>query len=198
MNTLPDAIDDTAHDATGLILAGGAGQRMGGQDKGLLTWQGKTMAAQVAQSLRPQVRRLLISCNRNSDYYATLADMTVADSRRDFQGPLAGIEAAIPHLIGKFLIVVPCDNPLLPADLARRLVAALDSPENIDADISYAHDGAREQYLCAAIRARILPCLGAFLDEGHRAVRHWYAQQRCIAVDFSSQAQCFMNVNSLD
>ena len=85
---------ETMQDTTGLILAGGAGRRVGGRDKGLLTWRGAPMAAQVAQRLRPQVARLLISCNRNTDYYATLADATVADSRRDFQGPLAGIEAA--------------------------------------------------------------------------------------------------------
>ena len=187
---------ETMQDTTGLILAGGAGRRVGGRDKGLLTWRGAPMAAQVAQRLRPQVARLLISCNRNTDYYATLADATVADSRRDFQGPLAGIEAAIPQLTGKFLVIVPCDTPLLPTDLAERLVGALLAcPET---DISYVHDGEREQYLCAAIRVRVLPGLGTYLDEGHRTVRHWYARQRCDAVDCSAQGGCFANFNRLD
>ena len=36
----------------GLLLAGGKGTRMGGQDKGLVPWQGKAMAEWVLQALR--------------------------------------------------------------------------------------------------------------------------------------------------
>lgn len=155
------------------------------------------MAAHVAERFRPQVGRLLVSCNRNRDYYASLADATVADNRPDFQGPLAGLEAAIPHIATEFLVIVPCDMPLLPLDLARRLIRALE-PGVDAADISYAHDGERHQYLCAAIRVSILPSLSVFLDEGRRAVRHWYAQHRHTAVDFSDQSPCFANYNELD
>ena len=185
-------------DTTGLILAGGAGLRVGGRDKGLLDWRGQTLAAHVAARLRPQVGRLLISCNRNRDYYATLADGTVADSRRDFRGPLAGIEAATPGLGGRFLVIAPCDTPLLPLDLAARLLAALGSPEDPAAEISYAHDGEREQYLCAAMHLEVLRTLPHFLNEGQRAVRCWYAQHRCVPVDFSTQAHCFTNLNRME
>jgi molybdopterin-guanine dinucleotide biosynthesis protein A len=188
----------SSQDTTGLILAGGAGVRVGGADKGLLTWRDEPMAAHVARRLRPQVTRLLISCNRNREFYATLADTTVADSRRDFQGPLAGLEAAIPHVKGTYLIVVPCDNPLLPLDLVERLLDPLLSADGPAADISVAHDGERAQFLCAALRASVLPSLTPFLDEGHRAVRLWYARHRCSVIDFSSQAHCFANYNHLD
>ncbi len=187
-----------SQDTTGLILAGGAGLRMGGADKGLLHWRDEPMAAQVARRLRPQVSRLVISCNRNRDFYATLADATVADSRRDFQGPLAGLEAAIAHITGAYLIVAPCDNPLLPPDLVARLLDPLLSATGSAADISYAHDGERSQYLCAAVRASVLPSLPHFLDEGHRAVHLWYARHRCAVVDFSDETGCFANYNRLD
>jgi len=183
---------------TGLILAGGAGLRGGGRDKGLINWQGKPLAAHVAQRLRPQVGRLLVSCNRNNAFYATLAEATVADNRRDFQGPLVGLEAAIAQVTGEFLVIAPCDTPLLPPDLAARLLAALDPVRGVGADISYVNDGERDQYLCAAIRVRVLPSLPVFLDQGHRAVRLWYAQHRCMPVDFSGQAGCFVNQNRLE
>ena len=186
------------NDTTGLILAGGAGLRMGGADKGLLPWRDLPMAAHVAHRLRPQVARLLISCNRNRDYYATLGDATVIDSRRDFQGPLAGLEAVIPQATSTFLIIAPCDTPLLPLDLVERLLDPLLAAADGSTAISYAHDGERSQYLCAAIRTGILPSLPIFLDEGHRAVRHWYARHRCAVVDFSDQADCFANVNHPD
>jgi len=188
----------TTRDITGLVLAGGAGRRVGGHDKGLLEWRGKPLAAHVAGRLRPQVNRLLISCNRNAQFYRTLADATVRDTRRDYQGPLAGLEAAMPHLGGEFLVIAPCDMPLLPLNLARGLLAALDPAGATGPDIAYANDGERDQYLCAAIRVGILPSLGEFLDEGQRAVRHWYARHRCVVVDFSAQAECFANYNSLE
>ncbi len=177
---------------TGLILAGGAGRRVGGQDKGLLIRQGKPLAAQVAERLRPQVGQLIISCNRNTGYYATLADTTIADTRRDFQGPLAGIEAAAQLIDSVFLIVCPCDTPELPHDLTARLVNTLALSGKA---ISYAHDGERGHYLCAALRSAILPSLSEYLDRGERAVRHWYADQGAVPVDFSDQLLCFKNYN---
>ena len=183
---------------TGLILAGGAGLRVRGRDKGLIPWCGMPLAAQVAARLRPQVDVLLVSCNRNLEEYAAFADATVCDTRRDFQGPLAGLEAAIPLITSEFVVISPCDTPLLPGDLARRLLDALDGADGGEADISYAHDGTRGHYLCAALRSHILPSLHTFLDGGQRAVRHWYEQHRCAVVDFSDSANCFSNHNYLE
>lgn len=183
---------------TGLILAGGAGRRVGRRDKGLIEWRGQALVAHVAQRLQPQVGRLLISCNRNFDQYQQFAETTVADSRRDFQGPLAGLEAVTPLLDTRLLVVVACDTPLLPADLVKRLVAALADGGNNGADVSYAYDGIQNQYLCAAMRRQCLSSLPAFLDEGHRAVRHWYQRQRGVAVDFSNEPERFNNYNHLD
>ena len=82
--------------------------------------------------------------------------------------------------------------------LVERLLDPLLAAADGSTAISYAHDGERSQYLCAAIRTGILPSLPIFLDEGHRAVRHWYARHRCAVVDFSDQADCFANVNHPD
>jgi molybdenum cofactor guanylyltransferase len=168
---------------------------MGGVDKGLLPWGTSTLAAEVVRRLRPQVGTLLISCNRNVKYYRTLAEVTVGDTRRNFQGPLSGLEAAIPHIRTEFLIIAPCDAPLLPADLVGRLMNALNQDSKPSVDICYAHDGKRGQYLCAAMRSRCLASLPAYLDTGQRAVRDWYAGHYSIEVDFSSQESSFCNIN---
>jgi molybdopterin-guanine dinucleotide biosynthesis protein A len=84
--------------------------------------------------------------------------------------------------------------PLLPRDLVSRLLHAMLAGGD-GVDICYAHDGARDQYLCAAIRSRVLPSLTTFLATGQRAVRHWYALHRCAVVDFASEAGCFINYN---
>lgn len=177
---------------TGLILAGGAGRRAGGQDKGLVPWRGEPLVAHVVRRLRPQVGRLLVSCNRNAAAYGALADGTVSDCRTGFQGPLAGLEAVGGQVTTTFLVVAPCDTPLLPEDLVPRLLQPLEAD---GVDIAWAHDGTREHYLCAALRSRCLADLAGWLDQGHRAVRHWYRNYRCATVDFSDQRAAFRNVN---
>ena len=187
----------TINSITGLILAGGAGRRVGNQDKGLMLWQGKPLIAHVSDVLRPQVGELLISCNRNSNRYEEFAPRTVGDTRRGFQGPLAGLEAASPCIVTELLVVVSCDMPQLPADLVQRLIAPLAGKTPGAADISYAHDGVRAQYLCAALRRESLTSLSSFLDHGQRAVQDWYRSRNATVVDFSDRAECFRNLNTL-
>lgn len=186
------------HDVTGLILAGGAGRRVSGRDKGLIEWQGKTLVAHVVQALQCQVGELLISCNRNEDIYRGFGLQLVSDQREDFQGPLAGIESAAALVDTPFLVVVPCDTPGLPGDLVDRLLAPLQDPSGDTADISFVHDGKRGQYLCAAMHSKVLASLSDYLDSGQRAVRHWYSQHRVTAVDFSDQQRAFENYNYID
>ena len=184
-------------DITGLILAGGAGRRVGRRDKGLIEWRDKPLVEHVLHRLESQVGQLLISCNRNIPDYQRYGFPTVSDTRMNFQGPLAGLEAAAQAIETEFLIVVACDIPLLPLDLVPRLLAPLIAA-NADAPaLSYAHDGSRGQYLCAAMRQRCLRSLTDYLEQGHRTVHHWYNNQNVISVDFSDQKSAFTNFNKL-
>ncbi len=54
---------------TGIILAGGQGRRMGGQDKGLVQLDGRPLYQHVLERLRPQVDIVMINANRNIDRY---------------------------------------------------------------------------------------------------------------------------------
>jgi len=180
---------------SGLILAGGAGRRAGGQDKGLLPWHGKPIVAHVAGLLAPQVLQLYISCNRNADHYARYGRVIRGDLRDGFAGPLAGLEAAAGVIATELLAIAPCDMPLLPQDLVAGLEAALRDEPRLD--LVFAHDGERDQYLCALLRTGCLASLPPFLDGGGRAVHAWYAQLAAQAVDFSSHRSCFRNLNEL-
>lgn len=188
---------NTKLDVTALILAGGAGRRVGYRDKGLIDWQGRPLIAHVSEALKSQIEEVLISCNRNFSHYANFCSRTVADTRRDFQGPLAGLEAAIPFVNTELLVVVSCDMPQLPPDLVTRLIAPLCSSAGDRPEICYAHDGIRAQYLCAGLRRDSLYSLTGFLDEGRRAVKDWYGDRKALSVDFSDQQPCFANYNSL-
>lgn len=180
---------------SGIILAGGVGRRVGGRDKGLLQWREHALVAHVARRLQPQVGTVIISCNRHLADYQQFGFTTVRDGRGGFQGPLAGVEAAAPYVLSPFVIVVGCDTPLLPLDLARRLLAPL---LESDCEISHAHDGSRDQYLFAALRSSCLPAVSGYLDQGQRSVGGWYRSRRCAVVDFSDCPLAFSNFNQLD
>jgi len=54
-----------AEQITGLILAGGRAQRMGGIDKGLIPFHRKPLIETTIQRLKAQVGPILINANRN-------------------------------------------------------------------------------------------------------------------------------------
>ena len=104
-----------------LLLAGGRGQRMGGQDKGLLPWHGQPLVAHLQRLTRPLTDDLIISCNRNHDVYAPYADQLVSDDSPDFPGPLAGIRAGLAVARHAHLLILPCDVPNIDVKLLTEL-----------------------------------------------------------------------------
>jgi molybdopterin-guanine dinucleotide biosynthesis protein A len=111
------------------ILAGGAGTRVGGEDKGWLPVCGRPLIEHVVARARPQGARLLIAANRNIEGYARLAPV-VHDEAGTAAGPLAGLVAvfgfiaANRHALPRWLLTVPVDCPDPPPGLAVRLRAA--------------------------------------------------------------------------
>ncbi|MFZ3182543.1 MAG: molybdenum cofactor guanylyltransferase MobA [Pseudomonas sp.] len=105
-----------------LLLAGGRGQRMGGQDKGLLEWHGQPLIAHLHALTRPLTDDLIISCNRNAERYRAYADRVVEDAESDFPGPLAGIRAGLALARHPHLLVLPCDSPCLDKALLEELL----------------------------------------------------------------------------
>ena len=181
----------TATTITGLVLAGGRARRMGGRDKGLLRAGGETLAARALRRLRPQVRTLLLNANRNLDAYAALGVALCPDSDpQAFGGPLAGIAAGLEACATPWLLVVPCDCPRLPTDLAARLAAAVG-----DAPAAIARAGGRRQPVCCLLHVRLRDALRAFLAAGGAKVDAFTDAVGAVEVDFAD-ADAFVNVNT--
>lgn len=178
----------------GLLLAGGAGRRAGGADKGLLPFGTTTLAGAAAGRLRPQVDRLLVACNRHAGAYAALADGIVRDRRPPYQGPLAGVEAALPALPeGWLLALAPCDVPCPPADLVAELRGGLPADEHA---VAWARADGRDHYLCALLTRTAALTVTAYLDSGERSVRGWYATLTGRAVTVEGPDCAFANFNT--
>ncbi|MGB5198422.1 MAG: molybdenum cofactor guanylyltransferase MobA [Sedimenticolaceae bacterium] len=178
---------------TALILAGGKSRRMGGRDKGLLPFGDGLLVGHVLAAVLPQVGGVMINANRHQAEYAQLGYPVVADSLADFQGPLAGFLAGLEQLQTEYLLTLPCDGPIVVADLATRLANGLDEA---GADIAVAHDGKRLQPVYALLHRRVLPGLRAALAEGERKIDRWYPRNEWVTVDFSDVPEQFSNINT--
>lgn len=181
---------------TGLILAGGRGRRVNEQDKGLLQVAGEPLISHVIARIRPQVGRILLSANRNQARYRELAESVVSDDAalgEEYAGPLAGLLGGLEQAATDYVLVVPCDTPCLPADLAEKLWAGL-SPTT---PIAIAHDGIRDQQLVMLLERREINHLRQWLQGGGRAVREWLASRDYAVVEFNNPAG-FLNLNTVE
>ncbi|HKQ31461.1 MAG TPA: molybdenum cofactor guanylyltransferase MobA [Burkholderiales bacterium] len=190
--TESSAAKPTRRHITGVVLAGGRGSRMGGQDKGLIALNGRPMVQHVIDRLSPQVGEILVSANRNQEQYVALGYRIVPDVISDYQGPLAGIVSALQIAPTSFVVTVPCDSPLISSDLVMRLASALN---NENADIAIAHDGERMHPVFLMLTRSLLPSLLDFLDAGDRKVELWLARHRTALADFHDCSESFINVN---
>jgi len=180
-------------DITAVILAGGQGRRMGGEDKGLVTLNGRPLIAHVLSAIEPQVDRLLLNANRNADQYRRFGHPLISDSISGYQGPLAGFASALQVATTPYLVTLPCDAPHPPADYVERMGHKLTAQQ---ADIAVAHDGHRLQPVHALISCRLLADLIDYLTSGERKIDRWYARHHWVTVDFSDCAAAFSNINT--
>ncbi len=101
----------------GAVLAGGRSRRFG-SDKALAIYGGTTLIEHAIAALAPQVDAILV-CGRSIDGVTCVADRPAPDL-----GPLGGLNAALCHAAAcgfDAVVTIPCDMPLLPADLVARL-----------------------------------------------------------------------------
>lgn len=180
---------------TGVILAGGRGQRMGGVEKGLQLLQGKPLLTHVLERLQPQVSQVLINANRNAERYAAFGHPVIADLITGYAGPLAGLHAALSAVTSDLVLTVPCDSPSLPHDLASRLIDALNAGSVRVAVASV--ESKAEPAFCLVHRSA-LSSLSAYLAAGGRKMGAWQDSVNACRVNFDDQATAFRNINSPD
>lgn len=178
---------------SGLILAGGRAQRMGGEDKGLVLLNGQAMIEYVLASLAPQVQSVAINANRSVEQYQAYGHPVIRDELSDFQGPLAGFASGLKQCSTDYMVIAPCDGPLLCNDYVQRLHQSAVAQ---GAQISVASDGKRLQPVYALLHQSLLPSLLDFLARGDRKIDLWYQQEGYAECDFSDRSDIFTNVNS--
>jgi len=178
-----------------LVLAGGESRRMGGHDKALIMYRALPLFEHVVARLMAQslpASRIHVSANRNAARYAERGVSTLADLRFESMGPLAGIEAAFTEISADYLLVVPCDTPALPANLAERLASAM---LETGSRAAYAHTRQGPQPVCCLLHRSLAATVTDWLDKGQRQVLRWLESVEALVVDFHDDAG-FANINT--
>lgn len=194
---------------SGLILAGGEGRRMAGRDKGLISLVQKPLVEYAIECIAPLVDDLTISCNRNRELYQGYQLDCIFDNKMDkqadknsesSQGPMAGLVAGLQHAKHDWLLVMPCDTPLMTtaimAQLSTQLSTYLKSNESSDSvqAIIFSHQGL--QPLHGLYHRSMLPIFEQCLAENKNALQRLLRSMDTIKIVDASDAELnFNNAN---
>ncbi|MFY8105606.1 MAG: molybdenum cofactor guanylyltransferase [Elstera sp.] len=171
-----------------VILAGGAGTRIGG-DKALQLLGGRPLIAHVAARCGLPLW-INASDPRLADYGTLVPDLPSLG-----QGPLVGVWSALcaARAAGfERVLTVPVDTPFLPADLPERLIAALG-----DAGAAVAATAEGWHATCALWRVSAEPVLADRLAAGHWSLQGALRAFSAAVVDFEAElTPLFFNINT--
>lgn len=181
----------------GVILAGGAGRRMGGAgadgaDKALLPLAGQPLLTHVQDRLEPQVEALAISANGDPARLGFAGLPVLADDIG--AGPLAGVLAALGWAAAAgadAVVSAPVDLPFLPCDLVPRLWMAGDG------GLAVAECSGRVHPACALWPVALAPSLRAYLAAGEARVMGFASAQGAARAPFATGTpDPFANLNT--
>ena len=177
------------------ILAGGRASRMQGEDKGLLSLNGKPLLEHVLERLHSQVDNIYISVNRQPQPYQTYGWPLISDNLEGFLGPLAGIHAAMLACQCEWLLTVPVDSPFIPEDLLQRLTQAVITNNR---PLAVVHDGKGLQPTFCLLHKSLTESLQHYLQHGGRKTGEWLRQQEPALADYADNPDAFININTLE
>ena len=180
---------------TGVVLAGGKGERVSGEDKGLLSFRGQPMAQYVANTLDKVADRVVINANRHLAEYQKLGFEVCADDIQMLdRGPLAGLYSCLSGMKASHVIISPCDTPLISVSAFEALLSAAKKVPN---QIHYLHNEQGNHPLHAIMPvASSLFALDVFLTtKNSLSVLSFYEDFGCQSVNWSSIDE-LANLNS--
>ena len=167
----------------GYVLVGGRSSRFG-SDKAFLEWQGRPLAAWVAEQVK--VAAGSITLVGNPEKYRPLGFPGIPDALSNI-GPLAGLSAALEHSAAQWNLVVACDMPHMTVDFLEFLLATARSETAADLILPLDRGG-RPEPLCAAYSKRCGPAIADAIERGVRKMTSAFANLRARELEFARYA----------
>lgn len=164
-----------------------------GVDKGLMRLQGRLLVEHVIDRMLPQVHELLLNAPDQPAWRA-LGHRLVPDLIAGGLGPLAGLHAGLSAAQTRWLLCVPCDAPLLPADLALQMGARLKASQ---ARCALARCQGQEHPVFALVEVDLAPHLADWIERGGRSIGDWLRAAGAVPCEFPDP-EAFTNLNTPD
>jgi molybdopterin-guanine dinucleotide biosynthesis protein A len=180
----------------GAVVAGGRSVRFG-RNKALARFGDATVIERVVAALRPVVSRLIVIANDPEPY--RFLSLPIHFDLRPGCGALGGIHTAVAAGLGRRVLVVSCDLPLITTELLGLLASLADS-----ADVVVPQGKTGIQPLCAVYGPACLPAIEARLERDELRVIGFYSavQVRRIGAEelepLGDEERLFLNINTPD
>ena len=173
-----------------VILAGGAGSRIGG-DKPLRMLAGRSLIARALDRARGWSDAVAIAVRDGTP----LCDAPIIRDDPDIPGPLGGLAAALRYAReagAERVLVMACDMPFVPDDVPQRMAGAIG-----DACAAIAASRGEIHPTCALWRTEAIDRLGAYLAGQRRSLKGFAEEIGFVAVAWpDAPLDPFFNVNS--
>ena len=182
---------------TPIVLAGGAGTRLGGVNKALLEIGGRRVVDRLLEALRPLGAEIVIVNNDGS--LAGIPGTRLVPDAEPGAGALMGLYSGLRAVRTPLAIATACDMPFVSTALFRAMLALAG---DVDAVVPVLNDQAEP--LHAVYRRACLPAVELALAEGRRRVNSFFAGVRVRYVgeaelrEWDPELRSFLNVNRPD
>lgn len=180
---------------SGIVLAGGASKRFGGQVKSKIIFGGETIISRMLATISGVFNEIIIITNTPGEY-AEFGVRIASDHFRDI-GPLGGIHAAMKSASADNLFVFASDMPLISKEA---VIRQIDTFEKNSYDILVARTGDLIEPLHAIYRRELLPVLEDYISSNeNRSLLKFFKSVNTGYIDFGRMEESkdiFFNVNS--
>ena len=176
----------------GVVLSGGKGIRMGGVNKGLVSFNNRPLFQYAVENLRRITNRILVNSNTEKTTYQELGFQVIDDGDYPYAGPLAGIYAGLKACgdSGGWVAFAPCDQLKLPEYVYRTLLKT--ATEQAKPKAVFARDEKDLHPLCCIVPCSLQASLREALDSEELKVQKWM-QANGTVIEFSDVD--FANIN---
>ena len=179
-----------------VVLAGGAGERMGGAKPQRLL-NGLPLGEHALRLAAGFAERIALSVREPRQAVGLPPARLLLDAG-GVEGPLAGVAAALNHgaeLGVRHVLTIPCDAPRLPPDLYCRLEAALASAPGVLA--AFPSDAERDHPACSLWSTEARHVLDDYLARGGRSIYGLLREIGACRVSWDGEAAgAFVNLNT--
>lgn len=182
---------------TPIVLAGGAGTRLGGVNKALVEVGGRRVVDRLLDALRPLGAEIVLVNNDGS--LAGIPGTRLVPDAEPGAGALMGLYSGLRAVTTPLATATACDMPFVSTDLLRRLLALAAEYDAVVPAL-----GEQTEPLHAVYRATCVPAIETALGQGRKRVNSFFEHVRVRYVSedelraWDPELRSFLNVNRPD